>query len=271
MTDSFEINKARWNEVVDIHIRSPFYRVREFLRGEDVLLPIESREIGPIDGRRLLHLQCHFGLDTLCLSRRGAIATGLDFSPAAIQRAQELARQAALRARFVEGNVYDAPSLIGQRFEIVYVSWGAIWWLPDIERWAKVVAEMLDPGGFLYLLEGHPFALALDQDAADGPIAPTFDYFQGPEPLVFHEEGTYADEQARIRNTESHAWNHAFGRILNALIQAGLALEWVHEHEIIAWRLFKSLEEMPNRMFRMPGGRPRLPLSFSLKARRAGA
>ncbi len=271
MADSFEINKARWNEVVEIHARSPFYRVDQFLAGTDMLCPIESREIGPLAGRRLLHLQCHFGLDTLSLARRGASATGLDFAPNAIAKARELGATAGIPARFVEGNVYDAPKLIAERFEIVYVTWGAICWLPDIGRWARVVAEMLEPGGFLYLLEGHPFAIALEQTAAEGPILPTYDYFQGPAPLIFREEATYADLEARIVNRESHEWNHGIGQIVTALAEAGLAIEWLHEHDSLAWRLFKCMEEGPDRMYRLPRGRSSLPLSFSIRARRPAA
>ena len=160
---SFRINRARWDELVPIHLRSPDYRVAAFKAGEDHLHPIEAAEIGPIAGKRLVHLQCHFGLDTLCLARRGAVVTGLDFSPAAIAAARALAAQTGIPARFVGGNIYEAPALLGERFDIVYVSWGALNWLPDIARWAAVVAALLDPGGFLYLLEGHPLAMALEQ------------------------------------------------------------------------------------------------------------
>ena len=269
MTDiekSFALNKARWSEVVEIHARAPFYRVAEFLRGEDVLYPIERAEIGPLGGKRVLHLQCHLGLDTLCLARRGAIATGLDFSPQAIAKAEELSRTAGIPARFVEGNVYDTPRLIAERFDVVYVTWGAICWLPDIARWAEVVAEMLAPGGFLYLLEGHPYAHVLEQAEASDPLVATYDYFQGATPLIFHEAASYADPDAKVVNRESHEWNHPIGAILNALIRAGLALEWLHEHDNLAWRLYKCLEEGPDRMFRLPAGRPKLPLAFSLKA-----
>jgi len=268
VSDSFDVNRARWDEVVEVHARSPFYRLAEFLAGEDVRTPIEREEIGPLAGRRLLHLQCHFGLDTLCLARHGAIATGLDFSPKAIAKAREIAGQAGIAARFVEGNVYDTPSLIPERFDIVYVTWGALPWLPDVRAWAEVVARMLDRGGYLYLLEGHPFALALDQTEADAPIRPTFDYFQGRDPLVFREEATYADAGASLQHRESHEWIHTLSQTLNALIHAGLVLEWLHEHERLAWRLFKNMEEGPDRMFRLPAGQPSLPLAFSLRARR---
>jgi SAM-dependent methyltransferase len=265
---SFAINKARWNEVVEVHARSAYYRVAEFLQGEDVLLPIESAEIGPLQGKRLLHLQCHIGLDSLCLARRGAIVTGLDFSPEAIAKAVSLAGQAGLSARFVEGNVYDTPRLIGERFDMVYVTWGALCWLPDIAAWARVVAQMLAPGGFLYLLEDHPFAVTLEQREADEPILPAYDYFGGATSVVSQDDGTYADRDAKITNRESHQWDHPLASILDALIEAGLVLEWLHEHDGLCWRRFPCLEEGPDRMFRLPQGRPSLPLAFSLKARR---
>jgi SAM-dependent methyltransferase len=265
--DSFAVNKARWGEVVEIHARSAYYRVAAFLQGEDVLLPIESAEIGPLQGKRLLHLQCHIGLDSLCLARRGAIVTGLDFSPEAIAKAAAFAGQAGLSARFVEGNVYDTPRLIGERFDIVYVSWGALCWLPDLAAWAQVVAQMLAPGGFLYLLDGHPFALVLEQREADGPILPTYDYFGGAT-VVSHDEGTYADRDAKIMNRETHQWDHPLASILNVLIETGLVLEWLHEHDRVCWRRFPCMEQGPDRMFRLPQGRLTLPLAFSLKARR---
>ena len=271
MSDSFAVNKARWDEVVEIHARAPFYRVAEFLRGEDTRYPIERRELSEVRGRRLLHLQCHFGLDTLCLARLGARVTGLDFAPSAIGKARELAAEAGIEAHFVEGNVYDAPRLIGERFDLVYVTWGAICWLPDIAGWARIVAEMLEPGGFLYLLEGHPFALALDQPTSEAPLQPTFDYFQGGAPLIFQDETTYADPIFRVVNREAHEWNHPLSAILNALGAAGLRLDWLHEHDCIAWQLYKCLQEGADRMFRLAAGRPSLPLSFSLKATRERA
>jgi Methyltransferase domain len=215
-----------------------------------------------------------FGGAASCISSaisgwiRSASLAAARLSRVSIIRAQELAREAGLDARFLEGNVYDAAELISERFEIVYVTWGALTWLPDIPTWAKVVARMLEPGGFLYLLEGHPFALALDQAAADAPITPSFDYFQGEAPLVFHEQTSYADSKVQIAHAESHEWTHGLGKLLNALIEAGLAIDWLREHDRVAWQMLKCLEQGPDRMFRMPAGRPRLPLSYSLRARR---
>ncbi len=271
--ETFAINRARWEEVVSIHVASPFYRVNEFLAGEDILLPIESAEIGDIRGKSLIHLQCHFGLDTLALARRGAQVTGLDFSHNAILAARDLAARAGIDARFVEGNLYDAPSLIADRFDRAYVSWGAIIWLPDIKGWARIVAEMLKPGGELYLLEGHPFALTLDQPDREtggtGPLRPTFNYFSSGVPLVFEADTTYTGEATKLANTRSHEFSHGIGEVLSALLEAGLTLTYFKEHDSLAWSLWGMMREGPDRMFRLPEGHPNLPLSFSLKARKA--
>jgi SAM-dependent methyltransferase len=277
--ESFAINQARWDEVVAIHVASPFYRVREFLAGEDILLPIEAAEIGDLKGKSLVHLQCHFGLDTLALARRGATVTGLDFSKNAIAAARDLAAQAGIKANFVEGNLYDAPALIAERFDRAYVSWGAINWLPDIRGWAKVVATMLKPGGELYLLEGHPFAMTLDQVAdgvspggeqdASAPLRPTFPYFSNGAPLTFEMETTYTGDGPKLTNTRTHEFVHSLGDILGALIDAGLVLTHLKEHDSLAWAMWPKLIEGPDRMYRMPAGEPSLPLSFSVKARKA--
>ena len=276
--ETFAINRARWDEVVAIHVASSFYRVAEFLKGEDILLPIEASEVGDLTGKSLIHLQCHFGLDTLALARRGATVTGLDFSANAIAAARDLAIQAGVKARFVEGNLYEAPALISERFDRAYVTWGAINWLPDIQGWAKVVATMLKPGGELYLLEGHPFAFTLDQ-VADGvapggaqdaraPLRPAFPYFGDGVPLTFDMETTYTGDGPKLKNTRTHEFVHGLGDILGALIGAGLTLTCFAEHDSLAWAMWPKLIEGPDRMFRVPKGEPSLPLSFSLKARR---
>ena len=161
MDELTRANWRRWNEVVDIHVRSDDYRVAEFRAGGAGLCGIEAAEIGELTGKRVLHLQCHFGLDTLRLARRGAIVTGLDYSPKAIATARQLARDTGLDARFVEGDVHEAPRLIEDHFDIVFVSWGSICWLPNIRRWAEIAAGFVAPGGFLYLLEAHPVASVL--------------------------------------------------------------------------------------------------------------
>lgn len=267
--DTFEVNRRRWDEAAPVHAASDFYGVERFKAGADALGPIEGAEIGDVAGKRLVHLQCHFGLDTLSLARRGAIATGFDFSPAALAIARGLALETGVAAEFVEGNVYDAPALLpNERFDVAYVTCGAINWLPDIRSWAKVVAALLAPGGFLYMLEGHPAANMLDQKAVDEPIVPAFDYFQGAEPLVFDHAETYTENGAKLENRVMHEWIHSLSSVIGALLEAGLALEWFHEHDRLPWRLFPSMIAAPDGMFDMPPGYPKLPLLFSLKARK---
>ncbi|MGE4253246.1 MAG: class I SAM-dependent methyltransferase, partial [Parvibaculaceae bacterium] len=172
----FDANRKSWDERVAIHRRDEtgFYEVQRVLDGGDKLNAIEAAEIGDVRGLRIAHLQCHFGLDSICLARRGASVTGLDFSPAAVAEARALARRAGTNAQFVEGNVYDARSLLSGDFDLAYVTWGAINWLPDIAQWAKVVASLLKPSGRLYLAESHPNILPFDW--VDGRIAPRFDW-----------------------------------------------------------------------------------------------
>ncbi len=267
---SFRVNRARWDELADIHRHSPFYGADRLRAGSYRLTPIETAELGEVAGRRLVHLQCHIGLDTLHLARQGAIVTGLDFSPRAIEAARALAAETGLAARFVEGNVYDATDLIAERFDVVFITWGAITWLPDIARWAAIVATLLAPGGFLYLADAHPAALMLEQDAPDAPIVARYDYRTGAEPLVFHQPVSYSGDPDPTRHTAEHVWNHPLGAVVDALIAAGLVIEWLHEHDGLPWALFPCLEAGADGLYRLPAGRSRLPLAFSIRARKPG-
>ena len=268
MDELTRANWRRWNEVVDIHVRSSGYGVAEFRAGGGDLHPIESSEIGDVTGKRLLHLQCHFGLDTLRLARRGAIVTGLDYAPNAIAAARQLASDTGLDARFVEGDVHDAPHLIEGRFDIVFVTWGAICWLPDIRRWAEIAAGFVAPGGFLYLLEGHPQALMMMQ-RDDQSFRVTDDYF-ARGPFALDEDVTYTGDPDKVANTRFYNWVHPLGDTVTAVTEAGLTLEYLREHDSLPWRLYPTLIADADGMWRLSAGQPRLPLSFSLKARRPG-
>lgn len=271
MTTSFAINRANWNERAAIHLadKAGGYRIKEFLAGEDILHDIEDAEIGDLRGKRIAHLQCHFGLDTLCLARRGASCVGLDFSRAAIAGARDLQARTGLDARFVEGNVYDARALIDGLFDMVYVTWGAIGWLPDVARWATVVSSLLKPGGSLYLLEGHPTLFTLDETAPD--LRPRYDFRTPPDkPLVMQTATTYTGDTDTIASATTHEWNHPLSDIVNGVVAAGLRLDWLHEHEKLAWQFSPLMlpVEGKRRMWVLPEGFPRLPLSFSLHATR---
>jgi SAM-dependent methyltransferase len=266
----FAINRRNWEERVAIHVRDAtgFYRVKAFLAGADMLHPIEATEIGDVRGLRLLHLQCHFGLDTLSLARRGAHATGLDFSSAAIAAARDLAHRANVPAHFVEGNVYEAATLTRGPFDIVYATWGTITWLPDIARWAQVIATVLAPGGLLYFADDHPAVQTLEE--IDGRLVATYPWRTPPHsPLLFEAATTYTGDTTRIANTRSYQWIHPASDIVSALLDAGLCIEMLHEHEHLPWRPFATMVETEHGLYRLPDSVPRLPLALSLKARKA--
>ena len=262
-----EANRRNWDERVPVHRadRTGFYRVEKFRSGGDTLMPIEAGEIGDVAGKRLLHLQCHFGLDTLSLARRGAQVTGVDFSPAAIATARDLAAEAGVAARFVECNVYEARAAIGETFDIVYVTWGAIGWLNDIRRWTAVVAEFLAPGGFLYLAEHHPFPMMLRPDGER--LHCHYPWRSAPaDPIVEDSPATYTGDPTTFTHTRAYTWNHALSDILCGLIDHGLRLDFLHEHETVPWRMFPMMIEVGDGMYGLPDGYPRIALSFSLKA-----
>jgi SAM-dependent methyltransferase len=271
-TDYFKQNRLNWDDRAAIHYKDEAggYRVAAFLAGEDNLHPIEDREIGDVNGLRIAHLQCHFGLDTLSLARRGASCVGLDFSPVAIGHARELQAKTRLDAKFIEGNVCDARTLIDGHFDMVYVTWGAINWLPDIGAWAYLAASLLKPGGALYLLEGHPSLMTLDEKTPD--LRPAYDWRNpSDKPLTMAEELTYTGDTAKIAHPVTHEWNHPLSDIVNAVIGAGMRLECLNEHEELAWQFAPIMvaKEGKRRMWVLPGGFPRLPLAFSLRAVKA--
>jgi SAM-dependent methyltransferase len=265
-------NRANWDERVAIHLGAACYELESLRAGRGRLNPIEEAEIGPLEGLRVLHLQCHFGRDSLILASRGATVVGLDFSRPAIATARELAAELGLaeRARFVESDLYDAPSAIPEAaaFDLVFVTWGAINWLPDIRRWAEIVAQFLKPDGALYLAEGHPAALVLDDAARrEGAMPGWFVPYFSREALVFDDPSDYADETARLSHARTYEWLHPLGTVVTALIDAGLTLRWLHEHAAVPWRMFKLLVQDADGMYRWPD-RPWLPLAFSLRAER---
>lgn len=267
MTGSWQkANLANWNNRAALHIRDAtgFYDVDGFLAGEDKLLAIESAEIGDVKGKRLLHLQCHFGLDTLSLARRGAIVTGLDFSPVAIEGARQLAQKANLPATFVEANVYDARSAIDGHFDMVFSTWGTICWLPDVKRWAKVVADMLASGGSFYFLDSHPSAQVLDQ--RDDRLEPVYGWRTPMEnPDAFPETKSYTGDTHQETITD-YNWIHPLSDIIGGLLEAGLRLDFLHEHEVLPYKLFPMMVPAGQGLFRLPGGSVPIPLSVSLKA-----
>jgi SAM-dependent methyltransferase len=259
-----ETNRAWWDERVPVHVGSRFYDVEGFLGGASALFGFVVREVGDVAGATLVHPQCHFGLDTLSWARRGASVTGLDFSAPAIAAARDLAARAGLEddAEFVQADLYDAPAALGhRRFDVVFTGMGALNWLPDIERWGRVMADLLAPGGRFYIAEGHPFAGVFADDA----LSVRHPYFK-PEGFIWEDDGgTYADPDATTTHNRTIEWSHGIGAVVTAIAAAGLRLEWLHEHPFTFAMGWPFLEH-EDRVFRLPGDVPSLPLMYSLLA-----
>jgi SAM-dependent methyltransferase len=262
----FDTNRAWWDERAPIHVGSDFYALEEFLAdpGSTRLRPFEVAEVGDVAGRTLVHPQCHFGLDTLSWARLGASVTGLDFSAPAIAAATDAATRAGLDARFVAGNVYDAVDLVGGRtFDIVYTGLGALNWLPDVPRWARVMADLAAPGGMLYVAEFHPFQNIL----GDEDLTVTYPYFHD-EPMTYDDgEGTYADLGARTVHNDTVEWTHGVGEVISAVLGAGFAIELFHEFDHTLFPRWPFLVHDGD-TYRLPAGMPSIPMMYSLRARK---
>jgi SAM-dependent methyltransferase len=270
MTDAnLRDNLQTWERWTEIHLGSEFYDVASFRDGSrgNRLRGYEIDEVGPVAGRTLLHLQCHFGMDTLSWARLGAQVTGADFSPAAIEAATALATEVGLRARFVVSDLYGLPDNLEGGFDIVYTSRGVLGWLPDIRRWAQVVAHFVKPGGFFYITEAHPVAQVFaDENVGPGELRLNYPYWEHQEPFTYEVQGSYADREAPTDGLTEHSWNHSLGEIVTALVEAGLHIDFLHEFDFVDWPM-PFLVESEDGRWRLPGdGNGRLPLFFSLKA-----
>ena len=230
------------------------------------LADYELEEVGEVAGKELLHLQCHFGLDTLSWARLGARVTGVDFSAQAIATARQLAAEVELPAHFVCCDVLELPAHLGGDFDLVYTSRGVLGWLPDLERWAQVVAHFLRPGGIFYITELHPFVWPFDDDEGVTELRVRYPYFPRQRPLPFSVQGSYADPTAQVEQTVQYAWPHSLGEVVTALASNGLRIELLNEWPFLAWSL-PFLVEHADGTWRLPEGMTgEIPLSFSLKA-----
>jgi SAM-dependent methyltransferase len=273
MDDYRDVNRASWDDRVAAHTASPDYAVARFTEDESFLSEVVSFDaprLGDIAGLDAVHLQCHIGTDTVSLARLGARVTGLDFSAPALEQGRRLAAAVGLDVEFVESDLYGAPEVLGrERFDLVYTGIGAICWLPDIRRWAAVVASVMRPGGRLFMREGHPVLWSLADPRPDGLLALEYPYFEQREPTVWDEGGTYVQTDQVFTHNLTHEWNHGLGEIVTALFDAGLELTALEEHDSVPW------DAMPGQMTAIGGGefrlsdRPeRLPHSYTLQARR---
>ncbi len=255
------INKRRWDERVPLHAKSSLYDVDGFLAGDLTLGDEEVQEMGDVRGKSLLHLQCHFGLDTLSWARLGAQVTGLDFSNPAIDLANELAAKAGLKANFITGDLYDTPNLIKEQFDILYTGIGALCWLPDIKGWADIIARMLKPGGKLYLIEIHPVEWIFGEE-----FDVAYDYFSPQSGLKFHQEGSYTDTDAATTHNDGVNWNHSIGDVTTALIKAGLTINEIQESPECPFMRWPMMERVGRSRYKLPDRYPSLPLTYRLQA-----
>ena len=235
--DSFALNKANWDQRAPLHAASPGYALERF-RGDPGFLSrvvaFDRPRLGDIAGLRGIHLQCHIGTDTLSLSRLGARMSGLDFSGPALAEARKLAADTGAGIDYHEADVHDAADVLGAgEFDLVYTGIGALCWLPNVARWAGVVAKLLRPGGRLFIREGHPMLWSLDETS--DPAWPRFPYFEHDEPLVFDEDTTYVETDAKLTSTTTHSWNHSLGEIITALLDHGMTLTAFTEHDSVPW------------------------------------
>ncbi len=271
MEDYRQVNRALWDERAPAHAASPDYALRRFAEDPAHLSDVvrfDLPRLGDIAGRRGVHLQCHLGTDTVSLARLGAAMTGLDFSPAALEQARRLADSCGLDVPFVEADVYDAVAVLGEgSFDLVYTGIGALCWLPDIRRWATVVAGLLRPGGRLFIREGHPVLWALADPRPDGLVVLEYPYFERAEPTVWDEDGTYVETDVVFTQTRSVEWNHGLGEVVTALLDAGMQVTGLVEHDSVPWEALPGqMEQVDANEWRLADRPWRLPHTYTLQA-----
>ena len=266
--DAVRANNELWDEWTRIHEASAFYDLEGFKRGGIRIRDYEREEIGDVTGLELLHLQCHFGIDTLSWARLGAKVTGADFSQAAVDLATRTATEIGIPdARFVRSDLFELPDVLAGTFDVVYTSRGVLGWLPDIRRWANVVAHFVRPGGRFYITEIHPVANSFENEGvAPGELRLVYPYWEHRAPLAFDNIGSYADETAPVTVPKEYGWDHGLGEIVSALVDAGLRINSLREYPFVDWKL-DFLIEAPDGTWRLPETvNGELPLFFSLLA-----
>jgi ubiquinone/menaquinone biosynthesis C-methylase UbiE len=255
-----EINRQSWNNRTDTHIQSEFYDQAGFLKGKNSLNDIELNLLGKIKGKSILHLQCHFGQDTISLGRLGADVTGVDLSDKAIDRAKQIAKDTNSNAKFICCDVYDLPNHLNEKFDVVFTSYGTIGWLPDLDKWAKIISRFLKPNGQFVFVEFHPVVWMFD----DNFDKISFRYFNSGA-IIETENGTYADKKADI--TQSYVmWNHGLSEVINSLISNGLEINALDEFDYSPYNCFQNTLEFEPNKFRIEHLNNKIPMVYSVIA-----
>lgn len=256
----FKANKDLWNKRTVVHRDSSFYDLASFMEGKSSLNEIETRELGNIEGKTVLHLQCHFGMDSLSISKMGAKVTGVDLSDTAVNEAKKLNDQLGLNAEFICSNVYDLKTVLSGHFDIVFTSYGVIGWLPDLNKWAALISDFLKQGGFFYMAEFHPVVWMMDDYFEKVKY-----YYHNQELIEIDSQGTYADKDAAIEGKE-YSWNHSISEVLNAVIGQGLQMEFFNEYSYSPYPCFNNVVQGVDSNWRVKGLENKIPMVYSLKA-----
>ena len=269
MDDYIAANRALWDVWAELHTGPTadpkIYNSAKFRAGGVSLNSLEREELGDVAGKSLLHLQCHFGMDTLSWARLGANVTGLDFSPNAITQAEKLRDETGLQGNFVCSSVYDAPDALQGQFDIVYTSYGVIGWLPDLTKWAQFIAHFLRPGGTFYMAEFHPFAYVFDNSGAAENLTFRYPYFHDGAVIAETSQGSYGSSGGH-RVLPEYGWDHSIGELVTALSAAGLRLEFLHEFPFNIIRWFPFMERRADGYWHLTQNEKMIPLLYSLKA-----
>lgn len=270
VTEYLDVNRANWDDRVAAHVASADYAVRRFVDDPGFISGVVRFDVpllGDVRGLRGVHLQCHIGTDTVSLARLGASMTGLDFSAPAVAAAAELAAATGADARFVQSDVYAAADVLpAGSFDVVYTGIGALCWLPDIRGWARVVAALLQPGGRLFIRDGHPMLFTIEDPRDDGLLSVTFPYFEQAEPQVWDQGGTYVETDAEFTHNVTHEWNHGIGEIVTALLDAGMTVTGLVEHDSAPWNALPGMMTESGGEWRLTENPERLAASFTLQA-----
>ncbi len=260
----FEINRDWWNQRTEAHLNSEFYKMSDFMKGGSSLNEIERTLLDGLVGRSVLHLQCHFGQDTLSINRLGAEATGVDFSDLSIRHARRLAGELNAGVEFICCNLYDLPQHLDRQFDIVFASYGTIGWLPDLDRWAAVISHHLKQGGRFILVEFHPFLWIFDSRFEKIK----YRYFNS-DPIVESEKGSYADKDSETES-ETVTWNHSLSEVGNALIGSGLTIEELKEYDYSPYEIFPGMEQVGEKKYRIARLGDKIPMTYSIVATKPG-
>jgi SAM-dependent methyltransferase len=269
MDELIRSNQALWDELTEVNAQSEMYKLEKFLRDPGAraarLGHLELAELGPVAGKSLLHLQCHFGMDTLALEHLGAQTTGVDFSEKAIALAENIRDQIGGKARFLCCNLYDLPAHLEGGFNIVFTSNGVLCWLPDLAEWGRIIARYLKPGGTFYLLEYHPFANIFENAKNSSELTVTYPYFD-KKAVRFDNDTAYADPGHTLQNP-SHEWFYSLSEVVNSLINAGLEIEFIHEFPFCNYAKFPCMRKNDAGWWVLEGKYAEIPLMFSIRAK----